>query len=177
MTPDDAWILTYTGRQFWPLNPRIEDVCLEDIAHALSLLCRFTGHVHQFYSVAQHCVHASYLVPPRHALAALLHDASEAYLCDIARPVKQSDLFAPYREAERRLEEVIYERYGVDTIDLRAVQAADEILLQTERRDLMPRGHWRIDHTKCLYDTIRPESPLEAEQAFLVRFKEVNSLV
>ncbi len=78
------WIQVRSGRKFHPLDPRPEDVDINDIAHALSNLCRFTGHCTDFYSVAQHSVIASQIVPPASALAALLHDASEAYMGDIS---------------------------------------------------------------------------------------------
>jgi hypothetical protein len=93
------WIQTYSGRQFWPLDPRVEDVHLEDIAHALSNVCRYTGHVREFYSVAEHSVHVSWSCEPEDALWGLLHDASEAYLADMARPVKQN--MPVYVAAER----------------------------------------------------------------------------
>ncbi len=94
MTRKGDYIATYTGKQFYPLDPRPEDVCLEDIAHSLSNLCRFTGHTDtdRFYSVAQHSVICSTIVAPEAALLALLHDAAEAYLGDISRPLKR-DLY------------------------------------------------------------------------------------
>ena len=90
-------IQTYTGRKFFPVAPRAEDIEILDVAHALSMLCRYTGHTKQFYSVAQHSVLVSRIVPPQDAAWGLLHDASEAYLCDVARPIK------PYRLLEQRL--------------------------------------------------------------------------
>ena len=116
--PGKDWIQTKSGRKFWPLSPRSEDIRLSDIAHALSMTTRFTGHLDRFYSVAEH----SRLVAlaTRHLggdeedyKQALLHDASEAYLCDIASPVKQSPEFAGYRAAEDRLQRAIYRRYQV----------------------------------------------------------------
>lgn len=82
------WIQTYTGRQFWPLDPKPEEVCIEDIAHALSQQCRYAGHTIRFYSVAQHSVEIALRVPRAAALWGLLHDAAEAYLVDLPRPVK-----------------------------------------------------------------------------------------
>ncbi len=101
------WIQTYSGRQFWPLEPRAEDVAVEDIAHALSLLCRYGGHSSRFYSVAEHCV----LVSHKCGLHGLLHDAAEAYLLDIPRPVKA--LMPEYKWAEERVIVAIYEALGV----------------------------------------------------------------
>jgi hypothetical protein len=82
------WIQTFTGKQFWPLDPRPDEVYIEDIAHALGNICRFNGHCLRFYSVAEHCFHVSHKVVPGLALMGLLHDAAEAYVCDVVRPVK-----------------------------------------------------------------------------------------
>ena len=78
-----SWLQTYTGIQFWPLDPRPEEIDIQDIAHALSLLCRFNGHCQRFYSVAEHSVHVSTILAPEFGLWGLLHDAAEAYLSDI----------------------------------------------------------------------------------------------
>lgn len=168
-----GWILTSTGRQFWPLDPRPEDICIEDIASALANLCRFTGHTREFYSVAQHSVIASELVAPEHALAALLHDASEAYICDITRPVKQMPEMRPYRDAEYALEMAICTRFGVN-MHVPEVVEVDNVLLLTERRDLMPAGHWLINEAHCLTCRITPWGPIVAKHAFLKRFEELT---
>src|SRR5690242_720613 len=108
-------IRTYTGRAFSPLDPNPDDIVIEDIAHALSLNCRFTGHVRWHYSVAQHSVLCSEIVPSEYALTALLHDASEAYLSDIARPIKQQPDFGDtYLRYEGALERAIAERFSLD---------------------------------------------------------------
>src|SRR6267378_1608096 len=96
-----AWIVTYSGLQFYHLAPTPEMVCIEDIAHALSQTCRWTGHTKFHYSVAQHSIYCSFLVPAEHALAALLHDASEAYLGDMNRPLKHyTDAGPAYMKVE-----------------------------------------------------------------------------
>ena len=105
-----AWIQTYTGRQFWPLAPQAEHVDIRDIAHSLAMQCRFNGHCRGFYSVAQHSVLVSQVVPPEDALWGLLHDAAEAYISDLPRPLKNT---APeFRAAEHRLLTVILGRLG-----------------------------------------------------------------
>lgn len=169
----EPWILTFTGRQFWPLTPKVEDVCIEDIAHALSCICRFNGMVKEFYSVAQHSVLASELVHRMYAREALLHDATEAYLCDVPRPLKEHASMMSYRDAEQRLAEVIAEKFHLQTEQLGGVKAADEQLLLTERRDLMAPGHWIIDETQCLPAKIHPWYPRLAESRFLRRFEEL----
>jgi len=100
-SPDERhgdWIQTFGGRAFWPLDPRPEDVAIGDIAHALAHLCRYGGHTRRFYSVAEHSVLMARAVSPKHRLWALLHDASEAYLVDLPRPIKRA--IPQYRTAE-----------------------------------------------------------------------------
>src|SRR5687767_13374438 len=82
------WICTYQGIQFWPLDPKPEDVSIIDIAHALSNVCRFGGHSRWFYSVSQHSYYVSLYTRPENALYALLHDAPESYIGDCVRPLK-----------------------------------------------------------------------------------------
>lgn len=188
----DNWIETYTGRQFWPLNPRPEEVAIEDIAHALSLVCRYTGHCREFYSVAEHSVRVSYQVQALYlkldiapgqydrarvvALCGLLHDASEAYIADVSRPVKHSATFGPvYKAIEANLEAVINRRFGLPAM-LPLVKKADNQLLVTERRDLMPLTErpWSIDEL-ALENKIEPWSSAQAEEIFLYRFHALDS--
>jgi len=137
--------MTASGRRFFPLAPRLEDVSLADIAHALGAVNRFGGHTRWPYSVAQHSVLVSRqlaLEGPAVALLGLLHDASEAYLGDVPRPLKQDPVFAAYRLAEARLEAVILEALGVLPLWTPGVQAlvkgADRRMLRTEQAQLMP---------------------------------------
>ena len=95
------WFVTYSGKQFWPLDPQPQDVCVRDIAHHLSLVCRFGGAVRTHYSVAQHSLIVADILPPRLKLRGLLHDATEAYVGDMVRPLKR---FMPdYREVENKV--------------------------------------------------------------------------
>lgn len=171
------WIQTYTGRRFWPLEPRAEDVFIEDIAHALSNICRFTGHTLQFYSVGQHSVLCSYAVPESDALWALLHDASEAYLSDFARPVKYHSAFKQaYCAAEDRLQRVIADAFSLGWPMPASVKVADNRLLATERRDLMRTTDlaWSLD-AEPLPEIIKPLSPVTVEHYFLERFAELQN--
>lgn len=107
-------ITTFSKVSFDPLNPDKEDILLDDIAHALSLMTRANGHFAEFYSVAQHCIFCCEEAIARGygnkvALACLLHDASEAYLADITRPVKKN--LNQYLEIEDLLQSAVYEKY------------------------------------------------------------------
>ncbi len=94
------WMQTCSGLKIWPMDPRPEEICLNDIAHALSMICRFSGHTKKFYSVAEHSVFVSHHVKSENAIYGLLHDSSEAYISDIIRPVK---VFVPeYKKIENR---------------------------------------------------------------------------
>lgn len=169
------WIQTYTGKMFWPVDPRTEEIFIEDIAHALSLLCRFGGHVRRFYSVAEHSVRVSQAVPDDCALWGLLHDATEAYLVDLPRPIKRhSSLGTEYLAIEGRLLEAVATRFGLVMPEPEYVHAADAVLLRTEQRDLMgPQTKpWECQATP-LPERIEPWSPRRAEQRFLNRFYEL----
>jgi len=133
-TAATAYIETFTGKKFYPLWPIQEGIDIVDIAHALSNVCRYTGHCHYFYSVAEHCVRMSGVVPHEFKMEALLHDASEAYLADIAGPIKP---FLPdYLKAERRLEVAIRRKFGLPDEMSPEVKEADRRILVTEARDL-----------------------------------------
>ena len=133
------WIQTYLGVQFYPLDPLTSEIRLLDIGHALSNICRFTGHCKSFYSVAQHCVLVSQNVPPEHAAWGLLHDAAEAYVSDMSRPLKRhSELGKQFSMVERTLMLAICDRFGLSHDEPACVKRADDTLLMTEKRDLMP---------------------------------------
>ena len=168
-------IVTFSGRIIDPLRPEAEQIVIEDIAHALSQICRFTGHTREFMSVAQHSVHCAALVTPELALTALLHDASEAYLADIARPVKLDPDFGPfYRTAETRLERVIADRFNLVYPFPAEIHRADNIMLRTEQRDLMPDLLREQGGDLLPALPLRPMEPREAERAFLHRFNSIQ---
>lgn len=169
------WIQTYTGRKFHPLAPRADEIDVRDIAHALSLNCRFNGHCRVFYSVAEHSVRVSRLLDGELAMWGLLHDAAEAYLTDLPRPVKcQMPLFD---EVETRLLEIIAAHFGLRCPMPAEVKHADDVLLATEARDVMGPAPepWSFGGTP-LRETIKPMSPAEAERAFLERFEALQPL-
>jgi hypothetical protein len=174
-SPDAKWIQTFTGRAFWPLDPNPDHVCIQDIAHALAMKCRYTGHVKRFYSVAQHSVFASYIVPPVDALWGLMHDASEAYLPDVARPVKRN--MPGFREIEDRVMAAVADRFCLPWPMPESIHHADLVLLATERRDLMAAPPYRwisTENIEPIAATIEPLLPELAELEFLLRWKELN---
>ena len=137
------YITTYTGLHFYPTEPNPDGLRMEDIAHALSLLCRGNGHTKTFFSVGQHCLHCAREAQARGysrrvALACLLHDASEAYLSDVPRPFKQS--MPQYRVLENRLLDVIYTKFlGAPLTDEEAalVKQIDDDMLYFDLRLLL----------------------------------------
>ena len=161
----NEYITTYSGIRFYPLNPKVEDINIIDIAHHLS---RFTGACISFYSVAQHSVYVSEMCEPAHALRGLLHDATEAYLSDIAGPVKHAEGFAFYREAEKRLDETICDRFGLPYELHESIKIADKRVFVTEMRDLMPFPS--TDTEKPYSWNVLPDDPIVTELLFLKRF-------
>lgn len=168
------------GNTIDPLNPDPADIHIEDIAHALSNQCRFSGHVKKFYSVAEHSIKVSHAVPKEDALWGLLHDASEAYLVDVPSPIK-NDLFGKqYREVEDMLMSVICEKYGLDPEMPASVKAADNSLLRTEVRDLLHPmktqeafdnlwAPWFYEEPQS-YKITHPYTPATAKWIFLSNF-------
>ena len=172
---NDPCILTVSGRYVYPLDLNPDDICIEDVAHALSNLARFSGHtVPGFYSVAQHSVLVSRLLrETEYEMWGLLHDATEAYLVDIPRPLKKHPTFGQtYRGAERRAMRSVATAFGLSWPEPDVVHWADNVLLSTERRDLMhPNGVWEETRETPMEEQITPWSPKRARQEFLIRYQ------
>lgn len=164
------WMQTYTGLQFWPLDPEPQDVNIWDIAHALANICRFNGHCIEFYSVAQHSVLVSRIIPEEHALWGLLHDAAEAYIGDMIRPLKIS--MPSFKDAELRIEQAIAARFSLDWPMPAAIKKADNKVLATEQRDVMAPTNqpWDLKGATPLRSIISPVAPNYAEKDFLDRY-------
>ena len=170
------WAQTYTGKQFWPLDPLAKEVDLRDIAHSLGYQCRFNGHSLQFYSVAQHSVLVSRLVSREQSLAALFHDAAEAYTGDLIRPLKK---FLPkeFKQMESQIESVIYDAFKIKNVNEEEIKLADNIALITEMRDVMakPPVKWNEEGLyKPHSERIIPLGPDEAGQLFIKRYNKLR---
>jgi len=156
-------IRTASGLYLNILNPKPEQISLTDIAHALSNLCRFAGHTPTFYSVAQHSYLAASLVAHEHKLATLFHDATEAYLVDIPRPLKKH--LPEYKPIEENLMKVIASKFGFQFPFHPEVKKADETMLKLEWDNLMV---CRTHHTHTfLPKFIACEAPKRAMLSFL----------
>lgn len=148
----DTRIMLASGSLFDLTDPEGSEFTLHDIAHALGRVCRFAGHTNRFYSVAEHCVHVARLVPVDLARAALLHDASEAFIGDVTRPLKA--LLPDYRAIEARIEEAVCGRllegrHSAITLLIHhpLIKQADTALCMVEARELMPSapGYWNLE--------------------------------
>jgi 5'-deoxynucleotidase YfbR-like HD superfamily hydrolase len=170
-----SWILTFSGRRFDLLAPTAGMISPIDIAHALSLLCRFNGHTSQLYSVAHHSLLVADLVPAEDQLAALLHDATEAYLGDMTRPLKAA--LPEYKAVEHNVWLVICERFNIDPVLPASVHHADLVALATERRDLMPRHPEQWERLKGVIPCITTITPLRADVAKNTYFNRLLELM
>jgi hypothetical protein len=190
-------ILTSSGFYFDYTKPRSSHFTIVDIARHLSNICRFTGAVREFYSVAQHCVLVSLIVPRHKAMKGLLHDGGEFALGDVNRPLKA--LLPDYRAIEGPVDVAVFEQFGLTCEKDPDIKHADMVLLATEKRDLMPRRQvllwdadgetplvfgeelredWScIDGITPLAEAIVPLPPREARVLFLNRFRELGGVV
>jgi hypothetical protein len=176
MRTDKTWIQTWSGKQFWPLAAAVEDVHIEDIAWMLAGQNRWKGATRTPISIAQHSVIVSRLCEPAFALQGLLHDATEAYLGDIAGPIKS--LLPDFVRAEEALWKVIAARFGVPVEFHASVKHADLVSLHTESRDLMlpPPVEWRGYLPPPLIARLDTWDRDTSARAFLSRFQQLVNL-
>ena len=174
-----AYIITYTGKQFFLLQAKPEDISVTDIAHALAMQCRWTGHSKFHYSIAQHAYYCSFIGPESEAFERLNHDDSEAYMGDMNRPLKHyTEAGVAYRHQEAKLERTIKESFGIQPVESKSVKEADEIMLYTEKAQLLPAVNFEGSN---IYPAVPPSetlvieqwSPEEAERRFLSRWYEL----
>lgn len=144
-------IETFTGKHFHLFDASVEDIDITDIIHSLGLLCRYNGHTRRFYSVAEHSVMCSYLVPDEFAFDALMHDASEAYLSDIPKPFKSS--IGNYQEIEAVMQMKIADKFGFMAPEPKEVKNVDVGILWLEAQELITsKGSWWHPQIKEAYD-------------------------
>lgn len=167
-----------SGVMFDYNNPGACDVPIEDIAHALSHVCRFAGHIDHFYSVAQHAVNCSFIVPPEHAFTALMHDTAEAFTNDLPTPLKFA--VPMFKDLEVRIESAMAKRFGFTYPLPQTVRTADLQMLQIEKNALKSReADWEVlkgiesDHLVPYVDVSNWE-PRRAKQEFLDRYEELR---
>lgn len=168
------WMQTYTGRRFYPVDPRPEDVDILDIALALGNIGRYLGHC-RFYSVAEHSVMVSRAVPEHLALEGLLHDAEEAYVHDMIRPWKRAlDKDNEYFKLARQINIVVRARFGLGPDESPEVKQADVAVLGAEKAVLHPRSDpWYLPFPDPGFK-IRCFAPVEATKLFLRRYEELT---
>ncbi len=178
MKPQSEHITTISGRKFWPLEPRVEDIDIHDIAWSLSRICRFGGHTTTHYSVATHSIAVSYLVPPEDALWGLLHDASEAYVGDMVRPLKNK--MNLYRGVEDKVVVAITTKFGLQSTMPDSVHRADMGIVKAEKFLFTNQTPLELtDDLRPYVDTINAVLPCEDGTVdvylkFLNRFKELT---
>ena len=173
-----SYIETYTGKRVDILLPDAEQICIEDIAHALAQVPRFAGHGSEFYSVAQHSLNVAALLPKHLKLQGLLHDATEAYLGDMPTPFKA--LLPDYQAAEQRMWNAISFAFYLPKEVHPSVKQADKIMLMSERDRFKSEssGYWGQEYE----DTLRVEveqyfGQHGVERAFLAAYNEYKKLV
>lgn len=177
-----SWMQTYTGGKFHVVEMEKTAFDMQDIAHALSNLCRFGGHTRHFYSVAQHSIMVADIVAakggtPLQELWALLHDSTEAYMIDIPTPLKAT--LVGYEEREDKLMRLIAKSlcipdHGEPSLLPKIVKYADRVALVTEARQLTHgTSEWSeaYNSVESFPQLIDPLTPLEAKQAFLTRYR------
>jgi len=155
-------IRTFSGKYINVLNPNPDDILIEDIAHALAFMPRYGGHTYRFYSVAEHCIRCSYMADPEIKFETLMHDATEAYLLDMMKPIK--DCLADYQILEEKLQKVICEKFGLPFPMSKEVKEIDKAMLEIEwERIVLRRG-----------PDIKIHTSEECKQKFLKLFKQFN---
>lgn len=179
--PDGPWIQTFTGKMFPLYSPGVWDIDIEDIANALSMICRFGGHTSSFYSVAEHCINVANEVDPKYAFDALMHDAAEAYIGDMVTPLKRGD--EHIQQVELRIEAAIARRYQIALYDNDRdyeVKRADWAMCIYEAQHLLPRPdllqYWTPNTN--LAPNSKPTlwcwKPQEAKKQFLRKFNALH---
>lgn len=177
-----GWMGTSTGRKFWPLEPRAEDVDVADVVRGLAMTCRYGGQVKRWYSVAEHCVIVSRHVDQRFAREALFHDCAEAYIGDMIRPLKHQAAMKPFRDAEAKIEAAVFESLGLAWTDEShaSVKDVDNAILVDEIGALSTSPEMYLEtpllkNRMGLGVKLRCLDPVAAELSFMIRYRELFS--
>lgn len=166
---------TYTGKFVNVFDLRDIDISLVDIAHALSNICRFGGHSSQFLSVAEHSVRVSRACSEDNKLKGLLHDASEAYLMDIPRPLKYLPEFKFYRLLEEEVQNKIFVVFGLSEGIPKEIHEWDDTLLEIEQCSFMGKQDTSLMKDKPMSLLTRTWSPTEAKAKFLNTYLQLTT--
>ena len=175
------WIETYTGKRFDYEHIELNKIDIRDIAHALSNTCRFNGHCSEFYSVAEHSVNVAIAISQcKHMLPALLHDATEAYMPDVSKPLKGYwNTFFKLEEFEAKMSDHIYRQLGVPIDDeiWRQIKLYDYAMLRRERDILFKdKQLWEFPEDIPVTNLeIHKWSPQVAEKMFLKLYNLINT--
>lgn len=173
----ESCITTISGKFFDILKPEEYQYDVEEISIALSNLCRYTGHVSRFYSVAEHSVLVSRIVPERLALAGLFHDSSEAYLGDVSSPLKK--LLPEYKAIEERVQQAIATYFGFEFPFGKEIHEADKRMYWQERQSIADNGVrdklWHQDLRATRRVEATGMSPRMAQRMFISRYKELTN--
>lgn len=166
-------ILLHSGNYFDFENVEGSDFTISDIARGLSHICRFAGQCDRFYSVAEHSVYVSRIVPPEYAMAGLMHDAAEAFMGDMAKPLKA--MCPDYVALEKRVERDVLGRFGISLPLHPSIKEADIVMLATEQAQIMKnRDDWEYTRGRAVADiAIQCLAPDDAMALFLARFEEL----
>lgn len=173
MITSNPYVGTFTGRKVHFLNPHTDEIHIDDITQSLGMQCRFNGHVKKFYSVAEHSVHVARLVlertdDKRQALYALLHDASEAYLCDIQRPIKLT--LTNYEDIEKRLQDCIFAKYDAP-LHSHVTDYIDKHIVRVEAEQLYPVAPDWVEQYDRIDMQVKCWEPIVAQSQFQHMFK------
>lgn len=172
------WMQTFSGRPYWTSDPRPEDIFIEDVAHALAMMCRYTGACRDHYSIAEHSVHVSYLVPRLLAFQGLMHDGPEYVLNDMNRPTKLE--LPDYQALEDLNWRVFARRFGLPYALDPLIKKMDTAICFAEKAAILnpshlPWGDWGVTEVPDVPDVkIECWDWRTAEKKFLERFYELN---
>lgn len=180
---DDCWISLLSGSTFNYNKPEESDVTIEDIASALSNVCRFSGHLPRYYSVAQHLVNTSHIVSPENAFTGLMHDTAEAFTNDLPTPLKWT--LPIFKELETKIESAMGNKFGFEYPYSAEIKEADTIMLMLEKyyvkEDTSVWPHYEqwtpeVVEPYCSLVDLNSWQPRRAKREFLERYNELKAI-